>query len=181
MAESISLARPYAKAAFRTALESKTLVDWSKHLALLSTFVENSDLQRTLSHPGLTSNQKAQVLISICDDSLSVELQNFITVLAENNRLLLIPDVATMYEELKSAEEATMDVAVETAMRLTADQKKRLMESLNKKLERTINLKSSVNKQLIGGVVIRAGDLVIDASIRGRLTKLAEKVESKLG
>jgi len=178
MAENISLARPYAKAVFQTALESKSFKQWSEQLALVATAVGNVELQKTLIHPGLTASQKAQLLVTICD-GLADDVKNLISVLADNNRLTLIPDVAAMYEQLRSEQEATVDVHVVSAVRLNAEQKKQLVQSLNNKLERTVNLQSAVNKKLIGGVVIRAGDLVIDASIRGRLAKLAEMVELK--
>ena len=177
MAESISLARPYARAAFEAALAEEALNEWSDQLALVSAMVGDGDLQDTLNHPGLTTAQKAQLIIDVCEGKLASHVENFLTVLAENHRLILLPEVAAMFEQLKSEREATVDVAVETAKKLTAQQEKRLTQSLEKKLERKVNLQSAVNEELIGGLVIHAGDLVIDASIRGRLTKLAEMVE----
>lgn len=179
MAESISLARPYARAAFETALAGETLNEWSDQLALVSAMVGHDELQDTLNHPGLTTAQKAQLIVDVCGGNLANTVENFLIVLAENHRLILLPEVAAMFEQLKSEREATVDVMVETAKKLTAQQEKRLTQSLDKKLERKVNLQSSVNEALIGGLVIRAGDLVIDASIRGRLTKLAEMVESR--
>jgi F-type H+-transporting ATPase subunit delta len=178
MAESITLARPYAKAAFESALEGGQLADWSEQLGLASALVSDRDMLAILKHPGLTSEKKAAILVDISEGKLAGGPDNFIRVLAENHRLLLLPHISMLFEMLKSQQEATVDVTVETAFKLNASQRTKLIETLRKKLDREINLQSAVNKKLIGGVLIRAGDLVIDATVRGRLEKLAEAIGS---
>ncbi|WP_020405478.1 F0F1 ATP synthase subunit delta [Hahella ganghwensis] len=178
MAESITLARPYAKAAFELARDTSQLNEWSEQLALTAALAGDQDMVRILAHPALTSDQKAQVMIDVCEGKLSEGVQNFAKVLAENGRLALLPEIAELFEQLKSQQEATVDVTVETAFELNSEQEEKLAQSLKSKLSRNINLQAQVNKGLIGGVVVRAGDMVIDASVRGRLAKLAETVGS---
>ncbi len=178
MAESITLARPYAKAAFELARDASHLGEWSEQLALTAALAGDRDMVRILAHPTLTSDQKAQVMIDVCEGKLAEGVQNFVKVLAENSRLVLLPEIAELFEQLKSQQEATVDVTVETAFELNSEQEEKLAQSLKSKLSRNINLQTQVNKGLIGGVVVRAGDMVIDASVRGRLAKLAETVGS---
>ncbi|OZG73223.1 F0F1 ATP synthase subunit delta [Hahella sp. CCB-MM4] len=178
MAESITLARPYAKAAFELARDANQLSEWSEQLALTAALAGDKDMVRVLAHPTLTSDQKAQVMIDVCEGKLSEGPQNFVKVLSENTRLVLLPEIAELFEQLKSQQEATVDVTVETAFELNSEQEEKLAQSLKSKLSRNINLQSQVNSDLIGGVVVRAGDMVIDASVRGRLAKLAETVGS---
>ena len=178
MAESITLARPYAKAAFETAMESDQLGVWFGQLSQASAVVCDKDMLSVLKHPGLTSDQKAELVVDISGAEANSALDNFMKVLAENDRLLLLPDITKLFELLKSKQEATVDVSVETAFKLNPQQIEKLAESMKAKLDRKIVLQSAVNIDLIGGVLIRAGDLVIDASVRGRLAKLAEAINS---
>ncbi len=176
MAESTTLARPYAKAAFNAALSDKKTDEWSKQLALAATLVQDNDLFLLIKHPGLTAEQKGQLVLDIAKGKISGPAENFVKVLATNKRLLLLPEIAAAFERLKRQQEATVDVTVETAFELNSDQEAKLAESLKAKLNCKINLHSEVNKALIGGVLVRAGDLVIDASVRGRLNKLVESL-----
>jgi len=178
MAESITLARPYAKAAFELARDAKQLSGWSEQLVYTSALAGDQDMVKILNHPTLTSEQKAQILIDVCDGKLNDGVQNFVKVLAENHRLVLLPEIAELFEQFKSQQEATVDVTVETAFELNSEQEEKLAQSLKSKLSCNINLQTQVNKSLMGGVLIRAGDMVIDASVRGRLAKLVEAVGS---
>ncbi len=178
MAESITLARPYAKAAFELARDAKQLSEWSEQLGYTAALATDQDMVKIVNHPALTSDQKAQIMIDVCEGKLSDGSQNFVKVLAENHRLALLPEIAELFEQFKSQQEATVDVTVETAFELNSEQEEKLAQSLKSKLSRNINLQTQVDKSLIGGVLVRAGDMVIDASVRGRLAKLAETVGS---
>lgn len=178
MAELTTLARPYAKAVFAEAQEKKALDAWSDDLALLVAYATNDEMTTLLVHPSLTAEQQAQALIDVCGDKLTDTAKNLVTILAENKRLTLLPEIATLYEELKAEMENTVDVLVTSARPLTKAQVTKLSKVLKAKLQSEIRMNSEVDESLIGGVIIRAGDLVIDGSLTAKLSKLAEAMKS---
>jgi F-type H+-transporting ATPase subunit delta len=178
MAELSTLARPYAKAAFQFADKSSDLAGWSTQLATAAAVAKTDNMAKVLSSPSLTSEQQAQIFVDVCGEELSANGQNFIRVLAENKRLALLPEISALYEEFKSNREKSVDVEVATAFELDAALQEKLASALSSKLEREVNVHSKVEKSLLGGVVIRAADIVIDGSVRGRLAKLAEAMNS---
>jgi len=174
MAESITIARPYAKAAFQVAKDKEALTLWSEMLAYASAVAMDENMSVALDHPSITSEQKAQFFIDVCGDNLSAEGKNFIFLLSEHDRLGLVPDISELFEDFKSQLEQSVDVEIESAFELGKEQQDKLAQALSKKLDRTVNVSSTVNNALIGGAIIRAHDLVIDASVRGKIAKLAE-------
>ena len=178
MAELSTLARPYAKAAFEYAVEAKDLQGWSDSLALAVSVAQQSAVEKLLSSPSATALEQAQAVQDICGDELATACQNFISILSENRRLQLLPQISHQFEIMKANLEKAVDVDVVAAAELDAAQQKALSDALSAKLERKVNLQVSLDKSLLGGAVIRAGDTVIDGSIRGRLTKLAESLNS---
>lgn len=178
MAELTTLARPYAKAAFEAALQSNALDAWSKMLKLAAAVSGNDAVSGMLINPALSSDQVAQSFIDVCGDELEEKGQNFIRLLAENKRLGLLTEVSALFEILKANQEKSVDVEITTAFEISSDISNKLAESLKSRLQREINLATSVDSSLIGGAVIRAGDTVIDSSVRGKLTKLAESLNS---
>jgi len=176
MAESITIARPYAKAAFQAAQNSNALADWSEQLAFAAAVTSDETMSVVLDHPSLTSEQKAQVFVDVCEGKLNDQGQNFISVLAENDRIGLLPEIAGLFELLKAQQERSVDVLVESAFELGSEQQDKLAQALSKKLDRKVVVNSTVNNELLGGAIIRADDLVIDASIRGKIAKLAEAI-----
>ena len=178
MAELSTLARPYAKAAFEYAAQAGQLQSWSDSLSTAGSVAQQSNVVKLLSSPSLTSQQQATALIEICGDALDGQGQNFLTLLSENNRLQLLPEISLQFDILKANREKAVDVEVIAALELDAEQQQKLSDALSAKLERKINMQVSLDKSLLGGAVIRAGDTVIDGSIRGRLAKLAESLHS---
>ncbi len=178
MAELTTLARPYAKAVFSEAEQAKTLDAWSKDLALLSACVADSKVAEFLMYPSLTVQQQADTVIEVCGDQLTSAAKNLVVILAENKRLVLLPEIFELYEELKAELENTVDVVVTAAQPLTDEQAEKLVAALKAKLQRDVRMTSEVDESLIGGAIIRAGDLVIDGSLTGRLSKLAEAMKS---
>lgn len=178
MAESITIARPYAKAAFQAAKEQQALTAWSEMLAYASAVVVDGSMKNVLDNPALTSEQKAQFFIDVCGDKLTAEGKNFVFVLSENNRLGLASAIAELFERYKAQLEHSIDVNIESAFELSNAQVETLAQALSKKLDRKVVIESSVNQDLIGGVIIRANDLVIDASVRGKIAKLAEAISA---
>ena len=178
MAESITIARPYAKAAFQAAKDSQALTEWSEMLGYASAVAVDENMVAVLENPALTSEQKAQFFIDVCGENLTNEVKNFVFVLSENNRLGLVSDIAELFESLKAQLEQSLDVSIESAFELSDVQSEKLAQALSKKLDRKVVIASTVNQALIGGVIIRANDLVIDASVRGKIAKLAEAISA---
>lgn len=176
MAESITIARPYAKAAFQAAQDTNALAEWSEQLAFAAAVAGDETMSVVLDHPSLTSAQKAEIFADVCDGKLNEQGKNFVAVLAENDRLALLPEIAEMFEILKSQQERSVDVQVESAFELGSEQQDKLAQALSKKLDRNVVVSASTNSALLGGAIIRANDLVIDASVRGKLAKLAEAI-----
>lgn len=178
MAELTTLARPYAKAAFEVAAFGNSLQTWSDMLAQVAYIVTNERVAEALSSPSLTGDQQAKIIIDLCGDEINEPMQNFITVLAENKRLPLLPEIFGLFDILKAEQEKTVDVEISTAFELLDETEKKLAQAIKAKLNRDVKIHSQVDKNLIGGMVIRAGDLVIDDSVRGKLHKLAEAMGS---
>jgi F-type H+-transporting ATPase subunit delta len=117
-------------------------------------------------------------LLEVCGDALSAKVQNFVCVLAENKRVELLPEISTLFEQLKANQERSVDVDVVSAFALDSDLQQRLAQALRSKLQREVTINASVDTSLLGGVLVRAGDVVIDGSVRGRLAKLAQAMTS---
>lgn len=178
MAELITLARPYAKAAFEIALADSALDKWSSMIALSAAVSEEAGVSRVLSSPSLSSEQIAEAFIGVCGDELDAKGKNFISLLAENKRLVLLPEISTLFEVLKANQEKSVDVEITTAFEISSDVSNKLAQALKDRLKREIILATHVDQSLIGGAIIRAGDNVIDSSVRGKLSKLAESMNS---
>jgi F-type H+-transporting ATPase subunit delta len=178
MAELTTLARPYAKAVFAEAQEKGALDAWSADLALLAACVAEQQLAAVLQHPSLSAKQQAQTLIDVCGDKLNEAAKNLVTVLAENKRLMLLAEVSALYEEMKAQLQNTVDVVVTSAFPLSSEQSNKLAQALKARLQCDVRMNSEVDESLIGGAIIRAGDLVIDGSVTGKLAKLAEAMKS---
>lgn len=178
MAELTTLARPYAKAAFEVALEAGALESWSKMLGMSAAVTRDEAVSALLKSPSLTSEQVADAFVQVCGDELDAKGKNFVRLLAENRRLVLLPQIAQLFEVLKANQEKSVDVEVTTAFEISSDITSKLAQALKSRLKREINMVTRIDQTLIGGVVIRAGDTVIDSSVRGKLSKLAESMKS---
>jgi len=178
MAELSTLARPYAKAAFEFAREHEALAQWSEQLATAAAVSANEGMDTVLDNPSLTNEQQAQTLNEVCGEATGQEVKNFVSILASNKRLSLLPVISAQFELLKSNLEKSVDVEVVSAFDLNDETADKLADVLGKKLEREVKVSTSTDQDLLGGVLIRAGDLVIDGSVRGRLNKLAEAMNS---
>lgn len=178
MAEWSTLARPYAKAAFDYALGAGALDAWSQQLALVAAVAGTDKMVQVIESPALTVEQQAQTLVGLCGEELSEKVRNFVRVLADNKRLPLLPEIAAQFEQLKANQEKSVNVEVTSAFALGGDLADRLAQALRAKLQREVTIDSVVDRSLLGGVVVRAGDVVIDGSVRGRLAKLAKAMNS---
>ncbi|MGP4845467.1 F0F1 ATP synthase subunit delta [Marinobacter sp. 1Y8] len=178
MAELTTLARPYAKAAFQTAQDQNLLAEWADTLTFAAQVTADSDMRGLLGNPSLTEERKAEFLVNLYDNSVSEPVRNFITILSENQRLPLLPEISSLYDTYRADIERSVDVEVSAPYELSEAQQKTLTEALSRKLDRKVSLATKVDQSLIGGVIIRAGDTVIDASVRGKIAKLTEALGS---
>ncbi|VUD63921.1 ATP synthase subunit delta [Thalassocella blandensis] len=174
MAELTTLARPYAKAAFESAREAGDLQGWSDALTLLASVSLSEKIDLVLDSPNLNGEQKAEVFIEICGEKLNEKQKNFVKVLAENKRLGLLVPVQEQFELYKANIEKSVDVDIQAAFEISPELQQKIAQALAKKLDREVTLQTSVDTSLLGGALIRAGDTVIDGSVKGRLAKLAE-------
>ncbi len=172
MLEKATIARPYANAAFDQAIEEGKLSDWSVMLNLLSVIVSDDNMSAVINNPKLSSEQLYQFFADICRDKLSESGKNFIRVLIDAERINLAVEVFELFEQKRAAAEGISDVGVISAYPLDDDQVSAISESFSKRIGKKIDINTEEDKDLIGGVIIRAGDSVIDASLRGRLKEL---------
>ena len=178
MAELTTLARPYAKAAFEYAQAHQQLANWSAMLGLAAAVSQDDTMQRVLKAPRLTSTEKATTFVEVCGDKFDAQARNFLSIVSENNRMELLPEIADRFDLYKAGQEKSVDVEVTSAFALNDEQQDKLAKVLSARLGREVRLHAAEDASLIGGVVIRAGDLVIDGSVRGKLAKLAEALKS---
>jgi F-type H+-transporting ATPase subunit delta len=179
MAELTTLARPYAKAAFEYARDSGKLADWSTQLALAVAVASDEAFASYLSRPTLTAEQQAEAFLKAAGDKLGKDVQNFVTEIVHNKRVETLPAIAELFEALRAELEQSASVTVASAYELSDTQRVSLAGKLSQKLGRKIAIDEvTVDRGLIGGVIIRAGDMVIDASVRGKLNKLAATLNS---
>ena len=174
MAELSTLARPYAKAAFEYALGEGRTGQWSSMVAAAAAVSQQHKVADMLASPAATSEQIAATFCGLCGDVLDDGGRNFIQVLAGVKRLSLLPQISEQFDVLLAQQQQFVDVQLSSAFDLDEAQQREIADKLRKSLNKDINIHTVVDRNLIGGVVIRAGDLVIDGSVRGKLAKLAE-------
>ncbi len=172
MAEAITVARPYAQAAFMFASEHHTLKDWSDMLGLLAGIADDAEMQELVESPHVSADQLAGLFNKVGGERLNEKCANFVRVLAANGRLSLLPEIAALFEIQRRDAEGTIQAEMISAFAATEAQQAEVVESLRKRLGREVELSCSIEPDLIGGAVIRAGDLVIDGSVRGKLERL---------
>lgn len=176
MAELLTLARPYAKAAFSYASEQSATDQWSNVLQILSEMVQDEVFSAYLNRPELTPEQQVKDIVGTDAVLQDHSIANFLSLLSENDRLSLLPEIALEFEQLKAQNQNQTDVDIESAFELTAQQTQVLVDRLSKRFNTTINATVTVNPALIAGVVIRAGDQVIDDSAKAKLERMRTRL-----
>lgn len=177
MSEYITVARPYAKAAFDFAVEQQNLDGWQQMLAFAAEVSRDKNIIDLLSSAA-AADTLADMFITVCGDQLDKYGQNLIRVMAENKRLVALPDVLALFIQYRAEKESTIDVDVTSANELSQEQLAKMTAALEKRLSRKVILNCKIDKSVMAGVIIRAGDMVIDGSIRGRLQRLADTLQS---
>jgi F-type H+-transporting ATPase subunit delta len=178
VAERATIARPYAKAAFEYARDAHAFAEWSQGLKVAAEIVADPRVSSLTKSPQWTTADLVGLITDVAESKLDAGMQNFMRVLAENHRLLLLPEIAVHYEVMRSAVENTIDVEVVSAVPLDTAQAGTLEQALSTRLKRKVRMQTSVDATLLGGAVVRAGDLVIDGSLKGRLERLATELGS---
>jgi F-type H+-transporting ATPase subunit delta len=172
MADRATVARPYARAAFAHAHASFELPAWSKLLGAAAATAADARVARLIGNPHVTGEQLVALLTEVAGEAGGNEGRNFLRTLAENRRLALLPEIAAQFEVLRAEIENVVDVEVIAAQAIAAPQQKRLAEALKRRLGRDVRMHTRIDETLIGGAIVRAGDLVIDGSLKGRLARL---------
>ena len=173
MAEALTTARPYAQAAFEEAQKLANLKGWSEMLLSLAEAVCHPEVRAVVTSPRVSKAQIENLMEGFLGGKASAQQRNFVRVLVDNQRLLLLPEIVILFEALRAEAEKTVNVVVDSAYELSAVQQEKIISALKARLGREIKLVCKVNKELLGGVVIRAGDKVIDGSARTRLGEMA--------
>ncbi|WKW42395.1 F0F1 ATP synthase subunit delta [Kosakonia cowanii] len=177
MSEFVTVARPYAKAAFDFAVETQGVDRWQDMLAFAAEVTKNEQMAELLSG-AIAPETLADSFIAVCGEQLDEKGQNLIRVMAENGRLKVLPDVLEQFIQLRAASEAIAEVEVTSASALSEEQLAKISTAMEKRLSRKVKLNCNIDKSVMAGVIIRAGDMVIDGSVRGRLERLADVLQS---
>ena len=172
MAESVTIARPYAEAAYRLAKESGAQGLWSQRLQRLALIAQDKEMTEVMTNPRLSTEQVAELFISLSADSDAI-LANFVRTLAENRRLALLPEISRLFELAKSQEEGVQEAVVYSAFPIDDAQVAALLQQLEPRFGTRLTARVEVDPSLIGGGRVAVGDQVLDASVRGKLDAMA--------
>ena len=173
MADYTTVARPYARAVYQQATEESTLDNWSEALALMSAVTGDDLMVAVLDNPQLGSEQKAELMLKVVGDKLDAQQQNLVKLMAENGRLKALPEVAEQFEAYRAEAEGKVEAEVVSAFPLSSEQEESITKTLKAKLGREVTINTSIDESLIGGVIIKAGDTIIDGSMKSQLESLA--------
>lgn len=176
MAEIYTLARPYAEAVFELAEANDGFASWSTALAALSAIVSNDDVAALMSNPEIADATLADAIIGVAGEDLHDQARNLVRVLADNGRLAVAPAIAELFEANLAERQNQVDVNVRAAADLTEAQQAALAEALEERLSRKVRLSFERDESVIGGAVIRAGDLVIDGSLAAQLERMRQSL-----
>ncbi len=172
MTMSLTTARPYAKAAFDYATEQAALAVWHEHLQLVAAIVSDKQIHRLFQNPLITTEQLVKIISTVAGDSLTTGMINFLSLLAKYHRLAVLPEIALLFAQYWAAQKNLLTVTVISAWPLSAAQQQQLQTALEKRLQSAVTLEQQIDRAILGGLVIRAGNLVIDGSVSTKLQRL---------
>jgi F-type H+-transporting ATPase subunit delta len=178
MAERVTIARPYAKAMFAMARDAKRLPQWSQGLGVAAAVSADERVKPLFGNPHVSPEQLVELMASVGGEALDGDMRTMFMVLAANHRLSFLPEIAGLYEKMRSDYERVLDVTLTSAVELSAEQRERFAAALRKRFERDVRLHTEVDSSLLGGAMLRADDLMIDGSVQGGLAQLATQVAS---
>ncbi len=174
MAEKTTIARPYALAIFESAKEKGQMAKVAEALQIAAVAVSDPALASMIGNPDIADEKILALLTELCGDRASNEVGNFFKLLAEYDRLTVLPEIANLFDSYRAEEDSTVEAEVISATELSDAQKTEIASGLKKRLGREVTLQCSIDESLVGGAIIRAGDLVIDGSITSQLNKLGQ-------
>jgi len=169
MSQALTLARPYARAAFAIAKDAGAFAAWSDALGFAARVAADPQAAVVLGHPALVREQAVGLL---SPEGAAPAFRDFLALLADNRRLVLLPEIAGLYEELRAEAEHVVKATVTSAAALPAGELDGIKAALKKRFGREVEVETAIDESLIGGAVIAAGDVVIDGSLRGKLSRL---------
>ena len=177
MAEKSTIARPYAEAVFETAQASGELKQWSALLQAAALITADADMQNIIGNTSVNKEQLAQLIVDVADSGkesvMTDQGRNLIRLLSENRRLDVVAEICEQFETLKAEAEKTVEAEIVSAQEVSAAQQTLIADKLKARLGREVTLKCTVDESLMGGAIIKAGDMVIDGSVSGQLNKLS--------
>ncbi len=177
MAELATLARPYSSAIFDIAKEEGQLDRWSRALELLTGALDSPELRQLIASPTHSPARKAIALTDLLGEQLNESMRRFVHVLSDNRRLELLPYIREGFDTRLAEEQRTVGVEITTAVELTDDERNQFAEALKSRFQREISLETTVDATVLGGAMIRAGDTVLDGTVRGKLEKLRNQLQ----
>lgn len=175
-----TIARPYALAAFEFAVDKNALSAWETMLDAASLLTQDASVQQLLTSPKVTSQQLANLYSDVLAKRLNIEMTNFIQLLAEYDRLSVLPDIAELFKSYRAEQEKKLNVQVTSAVPLNDSYQQKLIDTLTKRLRRQVTLQCEIDPNLLGGAIITAGDTVIDGSVRGKLDRMVKFISESL-
>mgnify|MGYP002629727525 CR=1 FL=1 len=173
MQENLTIARPYAQAAFDTAQEAGEVAQWDDALQLLSRIVRDPDMRRVTLDPGVDRERILDLIFAVTGPNVPKSFRNFVKVVAEARRLPMVPEMATVFTGHRAREENIAEVEIVTAYALDAATEQRIVQAMRTRLGKEIRISQTIDANLIGGARVKVGDLVFDASLKGALNQLA--------
>jgi len=176
MAERLTIARPYAKAAFADARNGGRLQQWSEALRVAAQISADARVAPLFGNPHVSAAQLVELITGIGGEVFDADARRFLAVLAENGRLPYLPEIAELFERMRAEQERVLDVTLRSAVELSPEQRTRLGAALSRRLDRQVRLHTEIDSSLLGGAVMQADDLVIDGSVRGSLAQLAAQL-----
>lgn len=177
MSDNAQISRPYARAAFDYALENNAIEEWSVMLSLLAELSKVPGYDTFIRLPEVTNSDSVDFILEAVGDKLNEQGKNLVKLLAQNRRLNCLESLSDGFLQLRAEHEKVVSAEVSAFSELSESQKASLVSSLEKKLNKAVSLSFTIDKSLLGGVVIRAGDFVIDGSVRGKLNKLEVELQ----
>ncbi|WP_202839697.1 F0F1 ATP synthase subunit delta [Luteimonas saliphila] len=175
MSQALTLARPYARAAFMIAKDAGAFAPWSEALGFAARVAADPQAAAALGHPALVREQAVELL---SPDDAPAAFCDFLALLADNRRLAMLPEIAALYEDLRDEAEQVVKATVTSATALPTSELDTIKAALRKRFGREVEIETAVDEALIGGAVIAAGDVVIDGSLRGKLSRLHSALAS---
>jgi F-type H+-transporting ATPase subunit delta len=172
-----TIARPYAEAVFERAKEAGQLDAWSQALSMLSAVVVDPQMAAQIANPNVPRERIRDIILNVCGDDLPSEAANLLRLLAQNARLAALPEIARLFEASRTADQGVRHVLIRSAFDVSAAEQKAIAGALAKRFGGQVEVTVETDSSLIGGVEIRAGDLVIDDSVRGKLKQLAHALQ----